>query len=220
MIEKVKRLFAYIMAKKLQSIEVEERLKDLGFIVFTPREFRLVFDVSKKSASMFILNNVKKGLFLKLRNNLYLLKDSRPSHYFIANKLYEPSYVSLETALSRYGIIPETVYAITSITTKGTREYDTPIGSFMYQRVKKQAYTGYGLKEIDGRKAFIAEPEKALADHLYFVDLKKKLLNDRLNLKNINKSKLIAFIKLFDRPGMLGLVKCIYAEYRKPRKIY
>ena len=208
------------MAKKLQSIEVEERLKDAGFIVFTPREFRLVFDVSEKSASMFILNNVKKGLFFKLRNNLYLLKDSRPPHYYIANKLYEPSYVSLETALSRYGIIPETVYAITSVTAKATREYNTPIGSFMFQRIKKQAYTGYGLKEIDGWKAFVAEPEKALADHLYFVDLKKKLLNDRLNLKNIDKLKLIAFVKLYGRPGMLELVNHIYAEYRKPRKIY
>ena len=189
-------------------------------MVFTPREFRLVFNVSEKSASMFILNNVKSGLFLKLRNKLYLLKDSRPSHYYIANKMYEPSYVSLETALSYYGIIPETVYAITSITPKKTREYTTPIGSFMYQRIKKKAYTGYGLKEIDGWKAFVAEPEKALADHLYFVDLKKKMLNDRLNLKNIDKSKLEAFVKLFDRPGILELVKHIYAEYRKPRKIY
>ena len=220
MIEKVKLTLTHIMAKRLQSIEVEERLKDAGFMVFTPREFQGVFDVSKKSASMFILNNVKRGLFLKLRNNLYMLKDSRPSHYYIANKMYEPSYVSLETALSHYGIIPETVYAITSITTKGTREYATPIGNFMYQRIKKQAYTGYSLKEIDGRKAFVAEPEKALADHLYFVDLKKKLLNDRLNLKNIDKSKLVAFVKLFNRPGMFAFVKHIYAEYGKPRKIY
>jgi len=220
MIEKVKRVFNLIMAKKLQSIEVAERLKDAGFIVFTPREFRLVFNVSEKSASMFILNNTKKGLFLKLRNNLYLLKDSRTPHYYIANKMYEPSYVSLETALSRYSIIPETVYAITSITTKSTREYNTPIGSFLYQRIKKQAYTGYSLKEIDGWKAFIAEPEKALADHLYFVDLKKKMLNDRLNLQNIDKSKLEAFAKLFNRPGMLTLIEHIYAEYRKPRKIY
>ena len=54
----------------------------------------------------------------------------------------------------------------------------------------------------------------------YLVDLKKKLLNDRLNLKNIDKFKLMAFVKLFDRPGMSELIKHIYAEYRKPRKIY
>lgn len=211
------------MAEKLKRIQVEEKLKDLGVLVFTPRQFAGFFNIPFKRATNFIstnLSNSGSGLFLKLRNNFYLLKDSSPSHYYIANKLYEPSYVSLETALSHYGIIPEVAYAITSITTKGTREYNTPIGSFMYQRVKKQAYTGYGLKEIDGRKAFVAEPEKALADHLYFVDLKKKLLNDRLNLKNIKKSELIAFVKLFKRSGMMRLVEHIYAEYRKPRKIY
>lgn len=211
------------MAEKLKRIEVAEKLKDLGVLIFTPRQFAGFFGIPLKRATNFIstnLGNSGSGLFLKLRNNFYMLKDSRPSHYYVANKLYEPSYVSLETVLSHYGIIPEVVYAITSITTKGSREYVTPVGSFIYQRIKKQAYTGYSLMEIDGRRAFVAEPEKALADHLYFVDLKRKLLNDRLNLKNIKKFKLIAFVKLFKRPDMLKLVNHIYAEYRKPLKIY
>ncbi|OGM89726.1 hypothetical protein A2108_01255 [Candidatus Wolfebacteria bacterium GWA1_42_9] len=208
------------MIKKLKRIEVEEKLKSLGLEVFTPREFRDVFGVPSEIASVFISHNADSGLFLKLRNGFYMIKDSHPSHYLIANKLYEPSYVSLEKALSHYNIIPEVVYSITSVTTKISREYSTPLGVFSYQRIKKEAFTGYNLQQIDRAKVLYAEAEKALADYLYFVDLKKVSLNDRLDLKNINKSKLIKYVKLFDRPRMLNLVKEIYVEYRKPRKIY
>ncbi len=208
------------MIKKLQSIEVEEKLKTLGLIVFTPREFQGVFDVSKKAASMFILNNVKSGLFVKLRNNFYAIKDSNFDYSFIANKLYQPSYISLETALSHYKIIPEVVYGTASITTKAPREFKTPIGNFTYQHIKTEAFTGYRLIEIDRYKALFAEPEKALADYLYFVDLKKVSLNDRLELKSINKSKLIEYAKLFKRPSMLKLINQIYADSRQPRTIY
>ena len=183
--------FLYNMIKKLNRLGVEEKLKTLDLVVFTPKEFKGIFGVSENTASVFLSNNVTSGLFLKLRNGFYMLKDSRPSHYFIANKLYKPSYISLEHALSHYGIIPETVYSITSITSKATREFETPMGVFSYQRIKQYAFKGYTLEQIDGEKVLIAEAEKALADYLYFVDLKKVSLNDRLELKNINKKKLI-----------------------------
>lgn len=208
------------MVKKLNRLEVEEKLKFLGFLIFTPREFRDVFGVRKNTASVFIKRNLKSGLFLKLRNRFYVLKDSNPSLYFIANKLYQPSYVSLEKALSHYGIIPETVYIITSITTKPTREFKTPKGIFSYQRIKKESFSGYAPKKIEGLTVLFAEPEKALADYLYFVDLKKISLNERLDLKNIKKAKLLAFVKLFRRRSLLKLTEQIYVEQRKPRKIY
>ena len=208
------------MAKKLQSINVEKKLKSTGLIVFTPREFQGVFGVSPKASSMFILNNVKSGLFIKLRNNFYTLKDSNPDYSFIANKLYQPSYVSMETALSHYKIIPEVVYGTTSITSKAPREFRTPIGSFTYRHIKIGSFTGYRLQEIDKFKALFAEPEKALADYLYFAALKKLSLNDRLKLKNINKRKLIEYAKLFKRKSMFKLINKIYADSRKPRTIY
>ena len=208
------------MVKKLNRLEVEEKLKSLNFSIFTPREFKDVFCVKKNTASLFIERNLKSGLFIKLRNGFYVLTDSRPSHYFLANKLYQPSYISLEKALSHYGIIPETVYSITSITTKPTREFKTPKGIFYYQRIKKEAFMGYEPKEMEGTTVFFAEPEKALADYLYFVDLKKISLNDRLELKGIKKNKLLSFMRLFKRRSLLKLVEQIYAEQRKPRKIY
>ncbi len=208
------------MVKKLNRLEVEEKLKSLNFSIFTPREFRGIFGVKKNTASLFIKRNLKSGLFIKLRNGFYMLKDSKPFHYFIANKLYQPSYISLEKALSHYGVIPETIYTITSITTKSTREFKTPKGIFSYQRIKKEAFTGYEPQKMEGLTILFAEPEKALADYLYFVDLKKVSLNDRLDLKNIKKTKLLAFSRLFKRQSLIKIVKQIYAEQRKPRKIY
>ena len=208
------------MLKKLKRIEVEEKLKTLGLEVFTPQEFRGVFEVSQNTASMFITSNINSGLFIKLRNNFYMIRDSRPDYSYIANKMYQPSYVSLETALSHYKIIPEVVYGTTSITTKAPREFRTPIGNFTYQHIKTEFFTGYRLQEIDRYRVLFAEPEKALADYLYFVDLKKVSLNDRLKLKKIKKARLIEYARLFKRPSMLKLINQIYAHSRKPRTIY
>lgn len=208
------------MVPKLNRLKVAETLKSAGLTLFTPPEFGGVFKVSLNTAAAFIKRNVKSGFFIKLRNKFYALKDAAPSPLFVANKLYEPSYISLATALSHYGIIPEVVYATTSITTMASREFTTPQGMFIYQRLKKTAFTGYGLRLIDQDRVLIAEPAKALADYLYFVDLGRISLNDRLELKNINRADLVDFVKLFKRPGLLKRVDQIYAEYKKPRKIY
>jgi len=209
------------MVKKLKRIEVEERLKSLGLVVFTPREFKDIFNVRPEIASVFISHNLGAGgIFQKLRNGLYQVRDSYVSPFLIANKMYEPSYISLYSALSHYHVIPEVVYAITSVTGKIPREFLSNQKTFIYQRIKKSAFTGYGLREIDHDRVLIAEPEKALADYLYFVDLHRVVLHDRLELKGINRSKLAVFVKLFKRSSMPALVKRIYAEYKKPRKIY
>ena len=196
------------------------KLKSLNISIFSPREFQDVFTVSKNTASVFLSNNINSNLFIKLRNGFYILKDVRPSLYMIANRLYRPSYISLESALSFYGVIPETVYGITSVSTKATREFESEIGVFSYQKIKRGAFTGYELKDIHGEKVFIADVEKALADYLYFVDLKKNVLNDRLRLNGINKKKLMNYLLDFKRKSLIKLIDQIYAEYKKTRKVY
>ena len=204
----------------MNRIQVEEMLKEKGLYVFSPREFCGILGIPLKTGAVFISRNLKSGLFIKLRNNYYMLKDSHLPLYALANKLYQPSYVSLETALSHYGIIPEVVYTVTSVTTKPTREFKTPKSIFSYQRIKKSVFAGYSPVTIEGHVVLLAEPEKALADYLYFVDLKKISLNDRLNLKSIHKGKLLKFIGDFKRKSLQKIVKEIYAQQRQPRKIY
>ena len=204
----------------MNRIHVEEKLKEKGMFVFTPREFCGVLEIPYKTGAVFLSRNLKSGLFIKLRNNYYMLKDSHLPLYAIANKLYQPSYVSLETALSHYGIIPEVVYTVTSVTTKPTREFKTAKSVFSYQRIKKSVFAGYSPVTIEGHVVLLAEPEKALADYLYFVDLKKASMNDRLNLKDIRKGKLLGFIDAFRRKSLQKKVKEIYAQQRQPRKIH
>ena len=204
----------------MNRIQIEEKLKEKGVSVFTPREFCGIFGIPLKTGAVFISRNLKSELFIKLRNNYYMLKDSHPSLYLLANKIYQPSYVSLESALSYYRIIPEVVYTVTSVTTKATREFKTPKSVFSYQRIKKSVFTGYDPVSIEGHVILLAEPEKALADYLYFVDLKKLSLNDRLNLKTIQKGKFLKFIHAFKRKSLQKRVKEMYAQQRQPRKIY
>lgn len=83
------------MVGKLNRLKVEKDLKNLKLTVFTPLEFQDIFKVAQKTALTFIGRNLKDGLFIKLRNGYYQVGDSSPSVYLIANKLYQPSYISL-----------------------------------------------------------------------------------------------------------------------------
>jgi len=85
----------------------------------------------------------------------------------VANKIYTPSYVSLEMALSYYTLIPEAVYGITSATSRKTNRFKTDFGEFIYRRVKSQLVFGYELISYRNQNFKIAEPEKAILDYFY-----------------------------------------------------
>jgi predicted transcriptional regulator of viral defense system len=194
------------MERKLKSIYVQQSLQAKGIRLFSPPDFQRVFGVSLRATQEFIKDHCD-DLFFKIRNGLYALRAEPPAEEAIANRLYAPSYLSFEYALSRYGIIPESVYAITSVTTRITREFIVNNKSFVYSRIKKRAYRGYKTDKIGGITVLIAEPEKALADYLYFVDLKRKTLNERLNAGKLKKKTVLEYAGLFGRKSLLKLVK-------------
>jgi len=112
----------------------------------------------------------QKGYIRKLRNGYYCFSDKQVSEsflYFTANELYSPSYVSLETALSEYGFIPEGVFQITSCSTRKTHYFETPVGGFTYRHIKPALFFGYTLVKWKEYHYAIAEPEKVLIDYLY-----------------------------------------------------
>lgn len=207
------------MLKKLNSIKVQEKLIERGMSIFSPLEFRRIFSVTKSAASFFINYHLKSGLFIKLKNGLYALKIRPPSELEIANRIYSPSYVSLEYALMFYDIIPETVYTVTSVTTKGTREFVINNVSYTYSRIKRNAFTGYLRKSVEGNIVLIAEAEKAFVDYLYFVDLGKKVVYDRIDVSGLSKNKLLKYAKLFGRKSLIKLVNKIYDQSRRSRTI-
>lgn len=194
------------MKKKLKPIYVQQTLQAKGVRLFSPSDFRRVFGVSLRATQEFIKDHCD-DLFFKIRNGLYALRLEPPQEEAIANRLYAPSYISFEYALSRYGIIPESVYSVTSATTRITREFVVNNKSFVYSHIKKQAYRGYRTERVGGMTVIIAEPEKALVDYLYFVDLKKKALNERFNIRKVKKKAVMEYARFFGRKSLMKVVK-------------
>jgi predicted transcriptional regulator of viral defense system len=197
------------MVKKLNSIQVREKLINKDLIIFTPLQFRELFEVSGSASQKFIHQYTKKGLFIKLRNGLYALKNENISVFQVANKLYSPSYISLEAALSYYNILPEAAYGITSVTAKPNREFVALNLSFTYSRIKRSCFRGYYLQTENDHSFLIAEPEKALADYLYLVSLNKKALNQRLDTSKLNKDKIKNWSDLFHSSKLENLISDI-----------
>ncbi len=113
----------------------------------------------------------KKGYIKKIKRGLYCFEDYDQNQNFLfysANKIHSPSYISLETALKHYGLIPEEIFQITSLSTKKTETFKTPIGNFNYHHIKPDLYWGYRLVDFRHSKIRMAEPEKAILDYLYF----------------------------------------------------
>ena len=116
---------------------------------------------------------ISKGIIIRVKKGLYVFGNgARQTPYsteILANLIYGPSYISLDYALQHYGLIPERVEGVTSVTTGRSRRFLTPIGLFIYRMIPLRAFQiGMDRIEIgDGRAFLIATPEKALADKLY-----------------------------------------------------
>lgn len=201
--------------KKLNPLKIQKVLAEKQLKIFTPLDIQRIFNVSYETARKFILRYVKEGFIIKLKKGLYSLENYLPSELEIANRVFGPSYVSLEYALMFYNVIPDTVYTITSVNTKSTREFVINNISYTYRKIKKNAFTSYLRKSIDGNVVLIAEAEKAFVDYLYFVDLGQKVIYDRIDVGKLSKNKLIDYAKLFQRKSLVKLVNKIYDQSRR-----
>lgn len=115
---------------------------------------------------------LRKGDIVRVKKGIYIFGEQyrrRPySREVLANLIYGPSYISLEYALGYYGLIPEGVESVTSVTTGRSRRFETPLGLFSYHTVPLAAFTA-GIDRVetgDGRSFLMALPEKALADKI------------------------------------------------------
>ena len=124
----------------------------------------------------------------------------------IAVKIYQPSYIGLETALSFYNFIPEAVFQITGISTRKTRIVQSKIANFKYRSICKKLFWGYRLYSDKIHPFFISDPEKTLLDYLYLnprINSKSMFKSLRLNTdelrKTINLTKLKEYLSIFNR---------------------
>lgn len=166
----------------------------------------------------------RKGLLVKLRNEHYAFPEYRQASGFsryVANRIYTPSYISLHSALSFYGMIPEEVVQLTSVTTLKTARFDNAFGTFHYQNVKESLYFGYKIVTMaDGKGIVIATPEKALLDLLYLNpyyktehDMEELRLDEDFLQNELDDSRLSDYVSRFSCKALTKRIKCLNHVY-------
>lgn len=112
----------------------------------------------------------KKGYIQKIRNNYYSFSTTPKDEAFLylaSNKIYSPSYISFESALAYYNVIPEGVYTLTAVSTLKTNTFSTPLGNFTYKHLKPTLFFGYKLIRSQTQLFKMAELEKTILDYMY-----------------------------------------------------
>jgi predicted transcriptional regulator of viral defense system len=174
-------------------LEFEKSLKE--FPVFSIRDIKKRYpDFDNRR----LVEWQHKNYIQKIRREYYCFSERIKDEqflFFASNKIYSPSYVSMVSALAFYNLIPEGVLMTTSISTRNTASYTTPVGDFSYNHLKPTLFFGYRLLQVDGLAIKIAEPEKVILDFLY---LKKLNSQDDINALRLNKFQIIEIVD-FDK---------------------
>jgi len=180
-----------LIQKKISLLDVNTAQK-----IFSFRNENSLYKFLQRLEGADILKRVAKGKYL------FSLKET--NDYELANFLFTPSYISLESALSFYGILAQFPYTITSVTPRKTKKIIYNEKEFEFAHLKREYFFGFIKKD----NFLIALPEKALLDELYFVS--KGLISislDELNLSIIKKEKLKKMMKYYNFLPLRNLVE-------------
>ena len=208
--------------------QFKDRFSDLSYI---PGRFAMASVENRQVMRNQLTRWQKKGLLIQLKRGVYVLnKNDRkvnPSRFFFANQLLWPSYVSLESALGHYGLIPEAVMDVTSVTSKKTSRFKNLLGEFIFQRIKPAAFRGFrSYKDEAGLDVFIAEPEKAVIDFLYlnlrkFKTGAKSVFKESYRFQNtelLSPRKVLLWARLFENRRLVT-VAGDFCDFIKGEKV-
>lgn len=221
---------------------MEQRLVQLvGLYPSYARLIDMFSDYKNPKSKIYELQ--KKGEIVKIRRGLYTLGamyhstgynstrynstryNSTVCREVLANMIFGPSYVSLEYALSYYGMIPERVEVVTSICFKKKKLYVTPFGKFEYRQILRSFY-GYGIELVQNESGnfLIASKERAIVDLIYFhqpeiksvEDARSFLIEDRRieeeDIHNLSLTRLKELTRLFNIPAIEFLYDYVSLE--------
>lgn len=141
---------------------------------------------------------VSKALIKRIKRGLFCFDESQLDELELANFLYQPSYVSLETALNYYGVIPDIPRSVTSVSLTTTKKISNQFGSFYYAKIKPALFFGYlKVKSPVSENFFnLARKEKALLDYFYLRKIQKT--DDlRLDLKDLDMERYRKYSQYF-----------------------
>ena len=198
-------------------MEFNSLLKLIGDEPIFESSILLAGDVDPKLIRIQLSRWIKAGKIYQLRRGLYSIappyQRQQPHPFLVANHLQKASYVSLQSALSFYGLIPEVVNITTSVSTGRPERLDTPLGTFEFRHIKTELLFGYRMTELGEQSALIATPEKALLDLIYLQpggDSPAYLKELRLqNTEKLDKDLLRRQSEKFNTPKLQNAVKGI-----------
>ena len=195
----------------MKFLELKSEFKD--FTIFSLNEIRNIEpDFYRRRLNEW----QDKDYIKKIIRGYYIFSDLKLSEeilFKIANRIYSPSYVSLESALSYYHLIPESVYEITSISTRKTYHFRTSIGEFIYRSLKPSLFFGYDLIKFHEKYSKMASIEKALLDYFYLhsdieteQDFESLRINKEMFFEKMNEEKLMNFLEKFNQKKLTGRI--------------
>ena len=112
------------MVKLVKQADFGPKIRSKRLSLFSRRDIEVLFGLSPNAATMLLHRYSKRGIIVRVKRGMYAVEGAVPPELYIANQLYSPSYISREFALSYHRVIPETVYEITSVTTRDTAQFE------------------------------------------------------------------------------------------------
>ena len=199
----------------MQYIELKNSFRD--FTIFSLSDIRRI-DASFHRRRLNEWQD--KGYIKKIIRGYYISSDLEIDEnvlFEIANRIYRPSYISLQTALSYYHLIPESVYGISSASTRRTYNFKTPVTEFSYKAIKSDLFFGYDHVRYNNKHIKIASIEKAILDYFYLnphIKRESDFANLRINgdifLNEGNEERLYGFLDKFGKKTLTKRIKSFW----------
>lgn len=197
-------------------IDIIKELRQRNLSLLTADDLQRLFHLDNQQSlykriqrleTMGIIKTIIKGKYRFMLNTV--------NDFLLANFLYQPSYISLESALSFYSIITGFTRQITSITIKKTRSIETETKNFLYSQIAPSLYWGFEKKD----DFLIADREKSLLDYVYLGIKGLRTINfDEFDLSLMNKKKLEYYAKKINNKRILEITKNLFHKSLSSRK--
>lgn len=172
-----------------------------NLLLFTKESLRQ-WEKNEDTLSFNIKYWTKNELIIPLKKGKYILKsrfdkEENKDLYleYLANKIYEPSYISGEYVMGKYNLLTEAVYGISSVTRRKTKTFDNKLGRFNYYSLSSRLFFGFEIIKFYSASIMVAKKPKAVFDYLYLRFYKNALISEksieelRINWENLNKKE-------------------------------
>lgn len=192
-------------------MDIQQQLKNIDKSYYSIADLKQILSQKRNTLRVTISRLLEKGVLQAIQRGVYILPENIVKLDQIINQLHFPCYLSFETALARYSILNQIPYSYSYAWARKSKKFQVNEFTIEVRHIRKDLFFGYTLE----KDIYIAHPEKALLDQLYFVSLGKAKLDwDELNLNEVSKRKFLIWAKKFPKPTQ-NLAKKLSKQFGK-----